>query len=391
MVTIKEFTGNEVIATDLPQKLNENFKSLNNGLSNISVMRGSTSQNAGEKGLVPQPKAGDNNSCLFGDGTYKKVTGLPIGFEFFSFTSRPPVRGAIPYLGGTFSRTTYKELFEKMQRDERVVPQETWNELYKKNDGNVAVYGDGDGSTTFTVPSITCYIKGARNFNSIGLYTKEGLPNITGEITSTNASYGGVQGLAPKYGGAFTPSVDKGVSASGKAVAPGIELHFDASSSNPIYGASTHVTPQTMSGIFYVIATGTVTNNGSTDLSQFAQDVTNLGTRVSGIERIAPKRYIVETYQNGKNWYEKYNDGWVRQGGHVAAPPNGSIVTVTLLKPMANTDYTITFGMNRDSYSKYYLDVISNKYTTKMDLSVSGYSTSGYEGSDWIVEGQGAV
>ena len=38
-----------------------------------NVMTGATSQTDGKSGKVPKPSAGDQNKCLFGDGTFKEV------------------------------------------------------------------------------------------------------------------------------------------------------------------------------------------------------------------------------------------------------------------------------------------------------------------------------
>lgn len=45
--------------------------------------------------------------------------------------------------------------------------------------------------------------------------------------------------------------------------------------------------------------------------------------------------YVVENYDDGTNWYRVYKSGWIEQGG------KSSDVTVNLLKPFANTGYTL--------------------------------------------------
>lgn len=50
---------------------------------------------------------------------------------------------------------------------------------------------------------------------------------------------------------------------------------------------------------------------------------------------------VVETYANGTSWYRVYSDGWVEQGGQLSSLGT-TAVTVTLLKPFADTNYTIT-------------------------------------------------
>lgn len=56
--------------------------------------------------------------------------------------------------------------------------------------------------------------------------------------------------------------------------------------------------------------------------------------------------YISETWDNGTNWYRKYSDGWIEQGGKI---PNGSHWTwcsVTLNTPFTTTSYTLVAGVS---------------------------------------------
>lgn len=114
--------------------------------------------------------------------------------------------------GATVSRTTYSALFG----------------IYG------TTYGAGDGSTTFKLPDFrNRAIWGA---NSAG-YLSAGLPNITGK---TQTLFG--IDIAGGYTGAFYRT-----DASGRAFNqdphPNPIINFDASRSNPIYGASSTVQP----------------------------------------------------------------------------------------------------------------------------------------------------
>ena len=57
--------------------------------------------------------------------------------------------------------------------------------------------------------------------------------------------------------------------------------------------------------------------------------------------------YITDTYSKDKNWYRKYSNGWVEQGGYVSGARDA---TVELLVPMKDTNYTILTSKNTDSY-----------------------------------------
>jgi len=101
-------------------------------------------------------------------------------------------------------------------------------------------FGQGDGSTTFNIPDFTGgrFIEGD---SLSGVYKNAGLPNITG-------SFGRVQGSADiSASGAISLSNNTRDGWSGgdkdqnKA-----QVNFNASNSNPIYGASTTVQPKSL-------------------------------------------------------------------------------------------------------------------------------------------------
>lgn len=48
--------------------------------------------------------------------------------------------------------------------------------------------------------------------------------------------------------------------------------------------------------------------------------------------------HITQTYKNGTSWYRVWSDGWIEQGGRVSVNSDTG-VTVTFLKPFANTNY----------------------------------------------------
>ena len=57
--------------------------------------------------------------------------------------------------------------------------------------------------------------------------------------------------------------------------------------------------------------------------------------------------YVVETYNNGTNWYRIYKSGWVEQGG-VTSVSSGDD-TVTLLKPFDSANYSILVTIQQPS------------------------------------------
>lgn len=54
---------------------------------------------------------------------------------------------------------------------------------------------------------------------------------------------------------------------------------------------------------------------------------------------VKPVRYVVETWSSGTEWYTKYNDGWIEQGGSVTPSSATADVSVTLNIAFSNTNY----------------------------------------------------
>ena len=62
----------------------------------------------------------------------------------------------------------------------------------------------------------------------------------------------------------------------------------------------------------------------------------------------ASRGYVVESYHNGTGWYRIYSDGWCEQGFYDTT--NADHV-VTLLTPMAGTNYVVSIGQSGDGAS----------------------------------------
>lgn len=211
---------------------------------------------------------------------FQDNNGIPVGFEYFSTNPNIPT-GSLPLFGGEYSRTTYADLWSWVQEQAGyLLTEEEWQAKASANEGNVPYYSSGDGSTTFRVPSLMCWVRGANGIEEVGSYLSAGLPNITGQI-----QYGGVTGLF--YGpndavGAFK-SEDDDKKSNGLETRSGTSYgaKFNASYCSSIYGNSDTVQPKSIVGMWLVKAYGTVTNVGSTDVSAIAQGLTELETRAS--------------------------------------------------------------------------------------------------------------
>ena len=321
--------------------------------------------------------------------------GLPVGFE--AFTTNPNLQaGWLPLLGGEYSRTAYADLWAWVQTQQGYLIEESaWQAKATANGGNVPFYSKGDGSTTFRVPALKCWVRGANSISEIGGYLTAGLPNITG---TTKAAYGennqttNVGALQTDIYtiGSASGRQDGGNGSDGEPIQSAI-LTFNASKSNSIYGSSDTVQPPSIVGLWCVKAYGTVTNVGSTDVANISTGLAQAETRISSLETNkvdkAGNAWVVESYHNGTEWYRVWSDGWVEQGGYISnnGKANNFTATVTFLKAFANTNYTLV-GIG-------YPEVVSDDYNDY----VSGFSamsfnrrTRGCGSAKWYACGMGA-
>ena len=107
------------------------------------------------------------------------VIDLPVGHMYWSVEKTVPT-GRLPASGAVYNRPLYSSLYAWAEANDLVISESEWQAIASANGGNCAYYSDGDGSTTFRVPSIKCWVKGANSVEEVGSYLEAGLPNITG-------------------------------------------------------------------------------------------------------------------------------------------------------------------------------------------------------------------
>ena len=79
------------------------------------------------------------------------------------------------------------------------------------------------------------------------------------------------------------------------------------------------------------------TDTGLVDMTGLANDVSVLSANKldKAVDGVSLK-YVTETFDDGTNWYRKWSDGWIEQGGVV-----GGVKTITLNLPMATNNYYV--------------------------------------------------
>lgn len=203
------------------------------------------------------------------------VRGLPVGFEYKQ--TNPNIQtGSLPLIGGVYDRTIYADLWAWVQtQGSYLITESEWQALAEANGGAVPFYSDGDGSTTFRVPALTVYVKGTSSIDAIGGYLAAGLPNIQGEIYGRPLNYAsGGYGAIFGANGAFSYAAKSAsVTATGITVSEAYAcdtVTLEASRSDGIYGNSTTVQPESIVGIYCVVAFGHVVSSGEVDLDSVA-------------------------------------------------------------------------------------------------------------------------
>ena len=276
---------------------------------------------------------------------------LPVGFE--AFTTNPTLQaGWLPLLGGEYSRTTYADLWAWVQTQNGYLLEESaWQAKAAANGGNVPFYSKGNGSTTFRVPALKCWVRGANSISEVGGYLAAGLPNITG---TTNIRAHGWKSGNPI--GALK-GIDSGnLSMGGSDRASTFDVDIDASRSNSIYGNSSTVQPESIVGMWVVKAYGTVTNVGSTDVANISTGLTQAETRISTAEtRIS----TLENQDAGagivaallkQNGYVKFSNGLILQWGVVTKDVTATLFPVAFTVACASVVVTAISASGKDGW-----------------------------------------
>lgn len=231
--------------------------------------------------------------------------GLHVGFEYFQ--TNPNVQaGSLPLVGGLYSRKLYADLWEWVEQQSGYCITETeWQALAAANNGAVPYYSSGDGKTTFRVPALTVWCKGASSIEEIGDYLADSFASHKHNVSVSLANAGGhthTRGTMNIRGGGLwndsSTYKDFGTRLTGAFYATGTNkwgngstvdqdnstVEFDASrnwtgetSSNGNHNHTVTLTeatqggsetrPKTIIGIYCVIAFGTVTSSGNVNLN----------------------------------------------------------------------------------------------------------------------------
>ena len=191
-----------------------------------------------------------------------------LGDFYFSITPYMP-EGVLPLNGSEVSRTTYSDLYDYVlsihnelteSGKKFIVTEEEWQNISIENNGYVPYYSYGVTDGMFRLPRMSGYLKATGEVDEAGNYVAEGLPNITGNI--------GALGHNGTINGAFLKTASLGY---GGGTGGANQADLDASRSNPIYGNSEHVTPETNTLFVGVWALSAFTQVGTANLAEIKE------------------------------------------------------------------------------------------------------------------------
>jgi hypothetical protein len=178
------------------------------------------------------------------------------------FSINPNIEpGYLALNGQEVNRDDYPNLWEWVQQQVGFLVEEgEWRSISDAPNGNVCKYSVGDGSTTFRLPNLGCWVRGggtAGTAAGVGGNLDAGLPNIEGTF-SQNSNVSSLYSSTGEFEGAFYANlrdVAKQYQSGYSGNAAGTyDLGFATSLSNAIYGNAETVQPESIIGIWLVKA-----------------------------------------------------------------------------------------------------------------------------------------
>lgn len=201
----------------------------------------------------------------------------------------------------------------------------------------------------------------------IGRVLDENLPNIRGELASIGNTRGNVNSSTEAI---YITAKFKGQYSGGGGRAEGEESNilFNANRSNHAYsGVSPYrdnvwVRPQSKNLLRYYKVGNTITNVENIDVGTILDSISDM---VHANEFVETKRIVTATWRSGTNWYTKYSDGWIEQGGDITGLSNTNFhldQTKTLHTPFATTTYHVSmFGANSNNSKSQDCGILERK------------------------------
>ena len=127
-------------------------------------------------------------------------------------------------------------------------------------------------NNTVRLPKIVGFIEGTSGVSALGNLTQAGLPNISGWARFRTLS--ALQGAGGALKNSYTPG---GLNGFGDTMRDNsnIQVDFNASYSNAIYGRSSTVQPQSIKVLYYIVLANDAKNTLQVDIDEILSDLAN--------------------------------------------------------------------------------------------------------------------
>lgn len=279
--------------------------------------------------------------------------------------------------------------------------------LTKYNDLGISWYYVLDTiNTQFKLPRTKFGFEGLRGY--VGDDIEAGSPNIYGTV-GTCVNYAKRNGaITTTTNGQYKVDHQQG---SNVNVALG-NLSLNASYSSLVYGNSDTVQePATQTYLYFYIGEYTESAieqtaglnselfNGKADISLnnlsngLANTICTTTPTTTSSASSARPAVVIENYVNGTSWYRVYSDKWCEQGGVLdfgSDQTSNAGWNITLLKRMANTNYSVMACSGGNSSNGGYGNYIAVSNVGKTTTTISGHdwkTETSFRYINWEVKG----
>lgn len=288
--------------------------------------------------------------------------GLPMG-HLFAWPFKTPPDGSIQCNGSTYNRTLYADFFAYVSSKGWVKTEGEWNSIASANGGYCPWYSEGDGTTNFRTPKFAPFMQIAIASSDVGNYHKPALPTHSHEIYAKSGNSN--RSAIPFYNDTSHSLITE----------DGTILYGTTNSAkSDIYGLSDTVQPESNEWMICVVVAGQATNIGSVDVGNVMSAVAQVQAQVGAIP--TPSAYITKTWRSWSNWYRKWSDGFIEQGGLYTNTSN-ALITLTLNTAFSSTDYAfyrVPQWAGGSSSATYYCMGFVSKDKTSVQLQSDSVS-----------------
>ena len=245
-----------------------------------------------------------------------------------------------------------------------------------------------EAGVSVRLPKVTGFVEGTLDSNALGDLVGAGLPNITGEYYGTWKNT--IQGTETNsnFAGAFYGARSTSTHYASGDGAGGKTLGFNASLSNPIYGNSDTVQPQSILGYMYIVVATTTKTDIEVNIDNVVTDLNNK-VDISNMVEI-PTIIEVSDPSLMPSWYRVYSDGWCEQGGRTASnvePPQ----TVIFLKSFKDLNYNSSASIGGIGSVNDNTFPISTLHKATTSMVIENYNSGSGENNYYEWEAKGYI